>query len=134
MTQATLRGRLLNAGHELIAEGPCWLDEEAGRATLEPERTPGVIQKQEGELTLELDTGRSLQVSSKAMIVRISPPVRGDANGHRRLFRLRMIHSTDINAQNAQEADAAGAAGEGSPAASTASGRPREGEETPAAR
>ena len=129
-----MRGRLLNAERELIAEGPCWLDEGAGQATLEPERTPGVIQKQEGELTLELDSGRNLQVSSKAMIVRISPPVRGDENGHRRLYRLRLIDPTDINAHNAQEANAAGAAEEGAPAASTASGRPREGEETPAAR
>ena len=34
------RARLLNSGGELVAEGMCWLDEPAGQATLEVERTP----------------------------------------------------------------------------------------------
>ena len=133
MKDRTPLGRLFNAEGELIAEGPCWLDEASGQATLEPDRTPGVIQKQHGELTLELDTGRSLSVSGKAMVLRIWPQARNGTDEHRRLFRLRVIRPNDIIAHSAQEANAVGAAGEGAPTVSTASGRPREGEETPAA-
>ena len=126
MTEGTLRARLVNAEGELIAEGPCWLDEAAGQATLEPERTPGAIQKQRGALALELETGRSLPVSDRLMIVRIRPPGRGPSeNGLRSLYRLRLIH--------AQDAEAAGAAGEGAPASPQASPPPKA-EETPAAR
>ena len=131
MTERAARGRLLNSGGELIAEGRCWVEE--GSATLEPDRTPGVIQKQQGELTLELDSGRLIQVSGKAMVVRIWPQGRNGTDVHRRLYRLRLIEPNDVIAHRAQEANAAGAAGEGAPAVSTASGRPREGEETPAA-
>ena len=110
-----LRARLLNAEGELIAEGPCWLDEPAGRATLEPDREPGYLQKERGDLALELDTGRSLMVSDKPMIHRLRPPSRGAGPYRRRTrYRLRLIN-------NAQEATAAGAAGEGAPALPRAS-------------
>lgn len=121
MMKTETRCRLLNNDGELIAEGPCWMDEGTDQATLEPERVPGVIQKQQGDLTLEFDSGQSVRVSSRAMIVRIQ---REDRASHRQLYRLRII-------KNAQDANAAGAAGEGAPAAVR---RPRENGETPAAR
>ena len=58
MTVVTSRARLLNNDHELIAEGMCQLDETAGQASLEVDRTTGAIQKQHGNLSLELDSGR----------------------------------------------------------------------------
>lgn len=122
--------RLINAGGELIAEGPCWLDETSGQATLEPTRTPGMIQKERGELTLELESGRSLSVSDKAMVFRLGPPGGGPGESARRsLYRLRLV-------KDAQEATAAGAAGDGTPAVPTPSGRPPASgrRETPAAR
>lgn len=147
MTEQPLRGRLLNADGELIAEGPCWLDEANGQATLEPERTPGVIRKERGHLALELDSGRSLRVSDRPMVVRIRLPRLGpNENGMRSLYRLRLIDDGSASlttsvlpegrtasavAEFAQDAEAAGAAGEGAPAVS-ATGRPET--ETPAAR
>ena len=128
MTEHLLRARLLNEGGELIAEGPCWLDEPAGKATLEPEREPGFIQKERGRLALELDSGRSLLVSDSPMVFRLGTPTESNArNGHRSLYKLRLI-------DRAQEADTAGAAGEGTSAAPMPSERPRENGETPAVR
>ena len=138
MTDHLLHARLFNSGGELIAEGPCWLDEAAGRATLEPEREPGVIQKERGELSLELDSGRTVAVSDSPMVFR---PGAGEAGRRRSLYRLSLIDaSTSLSTSgaaapisHAHDADAAGAAGEGAPAVPITSGRlPGKGE-TPAA-
>lgn len=117
----SLRARLCNSDGELIAEGPCWLDEAAGKATLEPEREPGVLQKERGTLILDMEDGHRYTVSDRAMIVQMGPPNR------RRMFRLRLIDSGDrADVHNAQDANAAGDAGDGSPAPSI--------RQTPAAR
>lgn len=139
MTDHLLHARLFNSGGELIAEGPCWLDEPAGRATLEPEREPGVIQKERGELSLELDSGRTVAVSDSPMVFRLGAGA--DGGGRRRLYRLSLIDtSTSLSTSGAQapishahDANAAGAAGEGAPAVPITSGRLRENGETPAA-
>lgn len=124
-----LHARLLNAGGELIAEGSCWLNEAAGEATMEPEREPGVLQKERGRLALELESGRSFPVSDKPIIFRLRPPTKVPGhNAVRTMYRLRLIN-------DAQDATAVGAAGEGAPASPTVSGGPPPGaEETPAAR
>jgi hypothetical protein len=120
----------MNAGGELIAEGACWLDERTGQATLEPLTTTPSIRTQRGEMRLHLDSGRTLRVSDRTMVVRIWRPERTNGNNghHRSLYRLRLIDAPS----EAQEANAAGAAGEGAPA-SWHTGSPRLGE-MPAAR
>lgn len=130
MSESPAYGRLLNAGGELIAEGPCWLNEGAGEATMEPDRTPGILQRQRGQLQLELDSGRLFPVSDKLMILRLRA-WKGSAgqDARRKLYRLRLL---SWGANEAQEAEAAGAAGDGSPAPRNVGG-PRF-EETPAAR
>ena len=130
MTDHLLHAKLLNAGGELIAEGPCWVDESAGVATLEPEREPGVIQKERGELALELDSGRRLPVDDRPMVFRLG------RNGHqaqarRSLYRLRLVNGA--TQQHAQDAGAVGAVEEGTSTAPMPSERLRNGE-TPAAR
>ncbi len=148
MTDHLLHARLFNSGGELIAEGPCWLDEAAGRATLEPEREPGVIQKERGELSLELDSGRTVAVSDSPLVFRLEAGADG-VSGRRSLYRLSLIDtstslSTSASAEpstsglekagsQAHDANAAGAAGEGANAVPITSGRLRENGETPAA-
>jgi hypothetical protein len=140
------RARLLNSGGELVAEGMCWLDEPAGQATLEVERTPVQIQRQRGLLSLELDSGRSLLVSDKPMVVLITPQgERPSAENRRRLYRLRLVDpmaaiiGQEANSAEpdtiAQEADAVDAVEEGRPTASMPGRLPAEGRgETSAAR
>ncbi len=132
MTDHLLHARLFNSGGELIAEGPCWLDEPAGRATLEPEREPGVIQKERGVLSLELDSGRTVAVSDSPMVFRIRAGADGDG-GRRSLYRLSLISGLEQADSHAHDANAAGAAGEGAPAVPITSGRLRGNGETPAA-
>ena len=104
MTDRPCRARLLNSEHELIAEGLCTLDEPAAQATLEVERMSGVIQKQRGHLSLELDSGRSLLVSDKPMIVLITPPgAKASAENRRRLYRLRLIDPMTGIEQDAEQ-------------------------------
>ena len=138
MTGAALRARLVNAEGELLAEGACWLNEPQGQATLEPERAPAsAIQKERGPLTLELESGRTLKVSERLMVVRIAPPGQANGSERRSLYRLRLLNATQAQevlpgrtagavANNAQDANAAGG-GEGTPTL-------RFGGETPAAR
>ena len=115
MTDHLLHARLFNRGGELIAEGPCWVDEAAGQATLEPEHEPGFIQKERGELSLELDSGRSLSVSDSPMIFKLGTTSNGDmTNGHRSLYRLRLLEPGTGLSTSAQEANVAGAVAEGS--------------------
>jgi hypothetical protein len=139
-------GRLVNGEGELIADGLCYVDEATGQATLEPERLPGLLQKERGSLRLQLDTGRSYQVASRPMVIDYRAPG-GDANeaGRRRILRLR-VHpygppegpshgsAAGRSTNSAQDATAAGAAGEGASAVLSAWGRPPETGETPAAR
>lgn len=126
MTDHLLHGRLLNSGGELVAEGPCWLDEPSGLATLEPEREPGVIQKERGRMSLELDNGRTLDVADQPMVFHLGTPTEDNArNGHRSIYRLRI--------NSAQDAEAVGAVEEGPTTAPMPSERLRNGE-TPAAR
>ena len=135
MNGAALHARLVNAEGELLAEGACWLNEPQAQATLEPERAPSfAVQKGRGPLTLELESGRTLKVSDRLMVVRIAPPG-SNGNGRRSLYRLRLLDTAQDVLQGrtagaadyqAQDAEAAGG-GEGTPTL-------RFGEETPAAR
>lgn len=142
MSDGAVFARLMNGDGELIAEGPCYVDEEAGQATLEPQRVPGVLQKERGPLALELDTGRSFKVSDRPMIIRYrAPGGEPGENGRRRIFRLRVLpHGPSSNgtaagaSELAHDADASGAAGEGAPAVLPEEGRLHLDGETPAAR
>jgi hypothetical protein len=145
VNEAALHARLVNAEGELLAEGSCWLDEPHAQATLEPERPASAIRKERGDaLTLELESGRTLKVSDRLMVVRIASPGNSNGNARRSLYRLRLLSTSSTglttSAQDvlpgrtagaemndAQDANAAGAMGEGAPAL-------RFGEETPAAR
>ena len=131
MNSGAVFARLLNSDGELIAEGPCYLDEAAGHATLEPERSPGVLQKERGPLALELDTGRSYRVSDRPMIIHYRAPGAGESGRHR-VFRLRLLPY--IGDTIAQDANAAGAAEEGTSAVLPGERRPPLNGETPAAR
>ena len=103
-----LHARLLNAGGELIAEGPCRVDEPAGMAMLEAERAPGFLQKERGLLELELESGRSLRVTDRPIVFRLQRSKNNAVQSRRMVYRLRLVN-------DAQEATAAGAVGEGTP-------------------
>ncbi|MEX1253825.1 MAG: hypothetical protein WEE64_05735 [Dehalococcoidia bacterium] len=125
--------RLVNAEGELIAEGPCQLDEAAAVATMEPLRESHSIRTAHGGLALELDSGRQIRVTRRPMIVRLRLPGQPPGgNGRRTMYRLRLAKGefakggSSQPTEDAQDARAAGDAGEGSPVSPA--------RETPAAR
>ena len=107
-------GRLMNADRELSAEGSCWLDEQAGTATMEPVRDAGMLQKERGALTLELSSGQSVMVTDRPMIFRLGQPDGSNQNARRIMYRLRLINQAEP-VEVAQDANAVGATGEGAP-------------------
>jgi hypothetical protein len=121
------------------------------------------VQGQQGNLYLELDSGRSLLVTNKPILMTITPPgQRPTPENRRRIYRLRLVdpmaalrqqdeqHRQDDDTERgpaqsegtgsgsshiAQDASAVGAVGEGRPAASIMGRLSVEGRgETPAAR
>ncbi len=120
--------RLVNGEGELIAEGPCQVDEAGGMATMEPLRESQAIRREQGGLALELDSGRQIRVTRRPMIVRLRLPGHTPGQHNRRtMYRLRLAKEGSLEPMNdAQDARAAGAAGEGTPAPPA--------RETPAAR
>lgn len=114
MREAPLHARLVNSGGELIVEGPCWLDERAGTATLEPEREPGAIQKERGALVLELETGRTLRVSDRPIVFRLrqrQPGPQLSASKEmplRTLYRLRLLQEGSLEPRAAAPAEPVG--------------------------
>ncbi len=77
-----LRGRLSNQDGELIAEGPCELEEERGQVTMWPDREIRVLRLERGDLVLELDNGRCLVVSGRPLGFRLNVTAAGHANGN----------------------------------------------------
>jgi len=120
--------RLVNAEGELIAEGPCQVDETAAVATMEPLRESHSIRTAHGGLALELDSGRQIRVTRRPMIVRLRLPGQPPGGtGRRTMYRLRLAKGgSSQSTEHAQDARAAGDTGEGSPVSPA--------RETPAAR
>jgi len=89
-------------------------------ATLEPAREPGSIQKERSALVLQLESGRSLRVNGRPLVMRVHPPDRaGGRNGHgpdthgaRTFYRLRIMAQPEA-IERAQDVAAAGAQDEG---------------------
>jgi hypothetical protein len=108
--------RLVNAEGELIAEGPCEVDEAAAVATLQPVRESYSIRTASSSLALELETGRQLRVTRRPIILRLRVPGRPpDDNARRTMYRLRLAKGEPQASEHTQDATAAGAAGEGTP-------------------
>ena len=96
--------RLINAGGELLAEGPCWFDQDARLVTMEPDRAPGVIQRERGALTLEFDSGDRVPVDGRPIV--ISTMGQNGSKTRRRLYRLRLGNNAQGRDNKAQDATA----------------------------
>lgn len=87
-----LRGKLINQDGELIAEGPCEVEEPRGQVTMWPDREVRLLRLERGDLTLEMDNGRSLTISGRPLSFRLNLPGNGGNNGRRfvSMYRLPM--------------------------------------------
>ncbi len=67
-------GKLFNSGGEIVAEGPCQVDEENGRVTMRPLIDTSLLSRQHGTLRLALDDGDDLMVSANMIRFRLNVP------------------------------------------------------------
>ena len=67
-------GRVFNASGEIVAEGSCSCDFEAGRITLHPTFDSPLLSRQQGDLVLALDDGSEYVLKSSVIRFRLNVP------------------------------------------------------------
>ena len=68
------QGKLYNRGGEIIAEGPCELNDEGSHVSMWPTLEKGLFERERGVMTLELEGGAALRISERRLKLRINPP------------------------------------------------------------
>ncbi len=77
--------RVVNSEGETVATGACEINEERQEVTLRPFPNTGLLDKETGLLFLELDDGRTLELSSRFMKFRLY----GTDGERESIYRLR---------------------------------------------
>jgi hypothetical protein len=85
-------GKLTNAGGEFIASGPCEVDRERGEVTMWPSWEMHMLERERGELTLELEDGTRLAISDKHLTFKL----RGASDRRISVYRLRIIERAAV--------------------------------------
>ena len=67
------QGKLYNREGEVIAEGLCELSEEGSQVSMWPTLEKGLLERESGVMTLELDGGAALRISERRLRLRINP-------------------------------------------------------------
>lgn len=67
------QGTLYNGDGEIIAEGPCELNEAGSQVSMWPTLERGLFERERGVMTLELEGGTALSISERRLRLRISP-------------------------------------------------------------
>jgi hypothetical protein len=105
-----MEGKLTNAGGEFIASGPCEVNRDRGEVTMWPSWELHMLERERGELTLELEDGVRLTISDKHLTFKL----RGPAAQRISVYRLRVIDRVPPHLQTGYAAPA-----EDAPAAET---------------
>jgi hypothetical protein len=67
------QGKLYNRDGEIIAEGLCELSEEGSQVSMWPTLEKGLLERESGVMTLELEGGATLRISERRLRLRINP-------------------------------------------------------------
>jgi hypothetical protein len=82
----TVYGKLFNQEGELVAEGPCEINDDRRSVTLRPPFETPMLERQHGTLRLDLDDGTQLSVSSRVLHFRTNLPGYPPGNVYRLLL------------------------------------------------
>jgi hypothetical protein len=82
-----MEGKLTNAGGEFIASGPCEVNRERGEVTMWPSWEMHMLEREPGELSLELADGTRLAISDKHLTFKLQGP----AEQRISVYRLRIL-------------------------------------------
>ncbi len=84
-----IEGKLLNAAGEFIANGPCEVNRERGEVTMWPSWEMHMLERERGELRLELGDGTMYTISDKHLTFKLQGPTEQRVS----VYRLRIIES-----------------------------------------
>jgi len=101
-----MEGKLTNAGGEFIASGPCEVNLDRGEVTMWPSWEMHMLERERGELTLELEDGARLTISDKHLTFKL----RGPAEQRISVYRLRIMDRVPQHLQAGYAAPAEDAA------------------------
>ncbi|MBI2723591.1 MAG: hypothetical protein HYX50_00875 [Chloroflexi bacterium] len=82
-----LEGKLTNQDGEFIASGPCEVHSDRGEITMWPSWEVHMLERQRGQLSLELDDGSRLAISDRHLTFKL----RGPSEQRVSVYRLRML-------------------------------------------
>lgn len=87
-----MEGKLTNAEGEFIASGPCEVNRDRGEVTMWPSWEMHMLERERGELTLELEDGTRLAISDKHLTFKL----RGTSEQRVSVYRLRIIERATV--------------------------------------
>lgn len=82
-----IEGKLTNAGGEFIANGPCEVNRERGEVTMWPSWEMHMLERERGELLLDLADGTLLAISDKHLTFKLQ----GSTEQRVSVYRLRIL-------------------------------------------
>jgi hypothetical protein len=82
-----IEGKLTNAGGEFIANGPCEVNRERGEVTMWPSWEMHMLERERGELLLELADGTLFGISDKHLTFKLQGPTEQRVS----VYRLRIV-------------------------------------------
>jgi hypothetical protein len=87
-----MEGKLTNAEGEFIASGPCEILRDRAEVTMWPSWELHMLERERGELTLELEDGARLAISDKHLTFKL----RGNSEQRISVYRLRIIERASV--------------------------------------
>ena len=108
-----IEGKLTNGEGEFIASGPCEVNVDKAEVTMWPSFETTMLERQRGELALELGNGETMRISDKHLTFKLQGPTEQRIT----VYRLRILPVVPEHLAAGYEAPAAGA---GVPAETTA--------------
>jgi hypothetical protein len=82
-----MEGKLTNAEGEFIASGPCEVNRERGEVTMWPSWEMHMLERERGELSLELGDGTRLRISDRHLTFKLQGPTEQRIS----VYRLRIL-------------------------------------------
>ena len=117
-----IEGKLTNTEGEFIANGPCEVNRDRGEVTMWPSWELHMLERERGELKLELGDGTRMRISDKHLTFKLQGPTEQRIS----VYRLRILPEVPehLAAGYSEPADDA-AAGETETASATEPATPR---------
>jgi hypothetical protein len=99
-----MEGKLTNAEGEFLASGPCEVNLDKSEVTMWPSWEVHMLERQRGELSLELADGSRMRISDKHLTFKLQGPTEQRIT----VYRLRILPSVPEHLAAGYEEPAAG--------------------------